>query len=201
MSYDLNVSELSEVENGSLELFMKYRFDKRIKKDSLIQFNPDPLAETISIDSSSLLVEKQAEQINHKEITDTLESIDKNGLLSGKTVLFDNIHYDFNSYSILDGAAKELDELSKLMLDNPEINIQLTSHTDSRGTAEYNLELSSNRALSAKTYLVKKGIKGIRITAIGLGEFKILNQCKDNIECTEEEHNFNRRTEVQIVDY
>ena len=83
-------------------------------------------------------------------------------------------------------------------MDYPSIEIDLVAHTDSRGMSDYNLKLSSERAFSAKAYLVSKGIDGSRIDAIGKGETKLRNECSDGVDCNEEQHQFNSRTEVVI---
>ena len=118
----------------------------------------------------------------------------------GAVIIFDNIYYDYNSYSLTKGAKLELDGLAKNMLTNANLKIQLSAHTDSRGNAEYNLELSEKRALSAKNYLVSKGINPNSIQAVGYGETKLRNHCKDKVYCSEAEHIYNRRTEVKILE-
>jgi hypothetical protein len=75
----------------------------------------------------------------------------------------------------------------------------LGSHTDSRATAEYNIELSQKRAESVVRYLILSGINPARLTAKGYGESKLVNKCADGIPCTEAEHQANRRTEFKIT--
>ncbi len=116
----------------------------------------------------------------------------------GEKVIFDNIYYDYNSSLIRQGAAFELDELAGTMRLNPDINIILESHTDSRGVASYNLQLSINRAEAARKYLTDLGIDEDRITIKGYGESKLRNECADNVPCSDAKHKFNRRTEVVI---
>jgi outer membrane protein OmpA-like peptidoglycan-associated protein len=111
----------------------------------------------------------------------------------------DNIYYDFNMYNIRADAAIQLDKLVKLMNDNPTISIELHSHTDSRGDEEYNMSLSDRRAKSAKAYLIHKGISLERIGSKGFGESKIMNRCKNGVDCTGEEHEQNRRTEFIVT--
>jgi outer membrane protein OmpA-like peptidoglycan-associated protein len=79
------------------------------------------------------------------------------------------------------------------------MEIELLAHTDSRGTPEYNQELSLERAKSAKRYLEQRGISGSRIRAFGSGESEIRNHCTEGVECSDEEHQFNRRTEVKVT--
>lgn len=110
-----------------------------------------------------------------------------------------NIYYDYDDYKILPDAEKDLEKLLDLMNEYPEMEIELSSHTDSRGTKKYNIKLSQKRAESAKNWLVDNGIDAKRIIAKGYGETKILNKCVDGVKCTEEEHRFNRRTEFKII--
>ena len=117
----------------------------------------------------------------------------------GATIVFENIYYDYNSAGIKKGAAAELDALADALLLNANMEVLLISHTDSRGEANYNLMLSEERALSAKQYLKERGIKPSRISIRGSGEKEIRNKCKNGTPCTEEEHKYNRRTEVKIL--
>lgn len=116
----------------------------------------------------------------------------------GKSIVFDQIFYDYNSATIKEGAALELDELAKVMQSKPEMKVKLESHTDSRGTSTYNLQLSINRAEAARTYLINLGIDPARIKIRGWGETKLRNRCTDKVPCKESDHAFNRRTEVFI---
>ncbi len=117
----------------------------------------------------------------------------------GAVIVFDNIYYDYNSDVLTTGAKRELDVLLDVMKNNPNIKIQLSAHTDSRGQAEYNIELSERRALNAKSYLVSKGIPSNQIVAVGYGENQLRNHCADGVQCSEAEHIYNRRTEVKIL--
>lgn len=114
-------------------------------------------------------------------------------------IRLNNIYYDYDDYQILPDAEDDLEKLLDLMNQYPEMIIELSSHTDSRATEKYNIKLSQNRAESAKKWLTKNGIEGKRIVAVGYGETRILNKCKDNVDCTEDEHRLNRRTEFKII--
>lgn len=116
-----------------------------------------------------------------------------------KAIKLENIYYDFDKWNIRPDAAAELDKLVKIMADNPTIWIELGSHTDSRGKDAYNLNLSQKRAESAVEYIISRGIDKNRITAHGYGETQLLNKCSNGVECSEEEHQLNRRTEFKIV--
>jgi outer membrane protein OmpA-like peptidoglycan-associated protein len=117
----------------------------------------------------------------------------------GTVIVLRNIYYDFNKSAIRKGDASELMALAKLMKHYPSMEIELVAHTDSRGESDYNLELSLRRADSAKWFLVNQDIDEQRIKTIGLGETQISNHCQEGVACSEEEHQFNRRTEVRIT--
>jgi outer membrane protein OmpA-like peptidoglycan-associated protein len=87
------------------------------------------------------------------------------------------------------------------MHENPTLKIELGSHTDSRGTVEYNRDLSQRRAQSVVDYLVTRGIARSRMVAKGYGESKLINRCSDGVECSDEEHQANRRTEFMVLEY
>ena len=86
------------------------------------------------------------------------------------------------------------------MIKYPELKIELSSHTDSRGEDTYNLGLSIKRAQAVTDWLTSKGIKPIRLVSKGYGESSLVNHCKNGVECTEEEHKVNRRTEFRIIE-
>lgn len=116
-----------------------------------------------------------------------------------KPIVLENIFYDFDEWFIRPDAAVELDKLAKLLKDNPEIDIELGSHTDSRGSDRYNERLSARRAHAAIQYLIERGIAANRLTWKGYGEKVPVNGCTNGVICTEEEHQQNRRTEFQVT--
>lgn len=117
----------------------------------------------------------------------------------GTVLELENIYYEYNSHLISPGAAAELDELASIMVKDSTMEIELRAHTDSRGSELYNLQLSQRRAQSAKEHLVQAGIDPSRIRTVGLGESQLRNHCSPGVQCTEEEHAFNRRTEVVVI--
>jgi peptidoglycan-associated lipoprotein len=115
-------------------------------------------------------------------------------------IRMNNIYYDYDDDKILPDAESDLNNLYDLMQKYPEMVIELSSHTDSRGDDAYNEDLSQRRAENAKKWLVEKGVDANRIVAKGYGETQILNDCTNNVECSEEEHRRNRRTEFKIIE-
>lgn len=116
-----------------------------------------------------------------------------------KPIVLENIYYDFDKWNIRKDAAIELDKLVKLLNDNPNIEIEMGSHTDSRGTDKYNQILSERRAYAAVQYLEQRGIDPSRLTYQGYGESKPVNKCVNNVPCSEKEHQANRRTEFKVT--
>ena len=127
------------------------------------------------------------------------EDFKLNEVVLNKPIVIENIYYDFDRWDIRADAAIELDKVARLFMDNPDLTFELSSHTDSRATDTYNLVLSDARANSAVDYLIRKGVDPSRIKAKGYGESRPVNQCADGVECTEEEHQANRRTEFRVT--
>lgn len=120
----------------------------------------------------------------------------------GKCIVKINpIYFDFDKANIRPDAVLELDKVVAVMNKYPEIIIEGSSHTDSRGTFKYNKDLSSRRAASTVAYIISKGISSNRIYSKGYGELQLINGCADGVKCSENEHQFNRRTEFEIVNY
>jgi outer membrane protein OmpA-like peptidoglycan-associated protein len=112
--------------------------------------------------------------------------------------LIENIYFDYGKSEIGAEAKSTLNKAIIAMKNNLNLSIEIDAHTDSRGDALYNLTLSDKRANAAKDYLISQGINAKRIAAKGYGENKLLNKCKDGVECTEEEHSQNRRMEFKF---
>lgn len=115
-----------------------------------------------------------------------------------KVFKIENIYYDLDKWFIREDAKPPLDDLVRIMKQYP-ISVELGSHTDSRATFEYNIELSQKRAEAAVRYLTFNGINPMRMTAKGYGETMLGNKCADGVPCTEVEHQANRRTEFKIT--
>jgi len=118
----------------------------------------------------------------------------------GEKFKLENIFYDLNKSTLREESQSSLDKLAEFIIKN-NLKIELSAHTDSRGSNSYNQRLSQARAQSCVDYLISKGVNSYRIKARGYGETQLVNRCKNGVQCTEEEHQENRRTEVKILDY
>lgn len=126
-------------------------------------------------------------------------TIELEKISAGKQFVLDDLYYDLNKYNIRPDAEIVLDKLLKILQDNPEVRIEIGSHTDSRATAKYNDKLSQNRSESVMSYLIGKGISPSRLVAKGYGETQLINQCADGVVCPEVDHQANRRTVIEIL--
>lgn len=110
------------------------------------------------------------------------------------------IFYELGSARLTAESRRIIDQkLLTLMREKPLIRVEISSHTDSRGSAESNMALSQRRAEAVVNYLVSKGIRRDRLVAKGYGETRLKNRCADGVECTEAEHRENRRTEFRVI--
>lgn len=116
-----------------------------------------------------------------------------------KSVNLQNIYYDLGKWDIREDAKPALNDVARVMLENPTLVVEMGSHTDSRDSDKNNLVLSQNRANSAVDYLTSKGIERSRLVARGYGESQLTNDCVDGVTCSEEEHQANRRTTFKVV--
>lgn len=119
--------------------------------------------------------------------------------------VLNNIYYDFDQDVIREDAKPELDKVVKLMYDTPGLQIELRSHTDSRGTDEYNTALAERRAKSAYDYIVSRGGANVNVAndvrPKGYGETQPVNECVDGVPCANAKHQENRRTEFVVIGY
>lgn len=116
-----------------------------------------------------------------------------------KALQLDPIYFDFDKSYIRQDAEIELQKIAFIMKKNPPLKIDVRSHTDSRGEPDYNIRLSSDRAIATINYLVNQGIESNRISGKGYGDTQLINRCVKGVECTETEHELNRRSEFIIV--
>jgi outer membrane protein OmpA-like peptidoglycan-associated protein len=156
--------------------------------------NPGMLLNTLN-ESAETEIEKMGDYIKKIELSE---------IVIGKSIKIENIYFDLDKYNIRPDAAIELDKIVSLMKNNPNLIIELGSHTDCRSSFDYNMKLSNNRAKSSVAYIVSNGISKNRISAKGYGETMLVNDCKCDVvfdikACNEEQHQANRRTEFKIT--
>jgi outer membrane protein OmpA-like peptidoglycan-associated protein len=118
-----------------------------------------------------------------------------------KVIEVKTIYYDFDKFNIRPDAARELDKVVAIMNEYPSLKIELSSHTDTRADNLYNIRLAQRRSRSAYHYLVTRGIDPARLVVNSFGENKLVTDCPDYADCSEEEHQLNRRTEIIILSY
>lgn len=113
----------------------------------------------------------------------------------------ENIYFDFDKYNIRRDAAIELNKIADLLLITyPKMTIEIGSHTDSRGSFKYNEALGIRRANATYEYLLQKGVNPARIKKHeGFGEYNLVNDCKDGVDCSEDAHQLNRRSVFTVL--
>lgn len=111
------------------------------------------------------------------------------------------VYFDLNSSYLTKKSKEILEALALILNNNPQVELKITSYTDSRGKSQYNNWLSKRRVDRTVEYLTKKEIDANRLTSEGYGEENLLNECDDTNYCLEEKHQINRRSEFEIVKY
>lgn len=169
----------------------------QIKEDlnyKVIIEKDDYLSSSISIDNSSA----EGDSIYTNVYLKRLEK--------DKAYSLNNIYYDYDKWELNEGSKRNLDTLYNIMIDNPQIIVEIGSHTDTRGSDSYNYKLSQKRAESCVQYLIDKGISMGKLLARGYGESHLIREdCNGLEDCMKEEngdcpcHQQNRRTEFKIV--
>lgn len=135
-----------------------------------------------------------------KEPGDYSLTVEMDKLSKGKLFTLKNLYYDLNKADIRPDAALVLDEMVRMLHENPDVHLAIGSHTDSRADADYNYNLSLRRSESVVAYLIGKGISSDRLVAKGFGESQLINKCADGVNCPEQEHQANRRTVLEVLD-
>ncbi len=190
--YEFNVDETDSKFTNINKIFLadsKGRIYREIKRNSAgkFQFNLLEIDKTalgdFTVDDPWL----QVLEMKNKQKKDAI-------------TIIENLTYAYGDYKIDAAGFNILDKVITVLNTNKNLNIELSSHTDSRSTDSYNLALSQKRAKACVDYLISKGIDKSRLIAIGYGETKLLNKCNNTTPCSEEEHAINRRTEFKIVE-
>ncbi|WP_348716209.1 OmpA family protein [Tenacibaculum sp. 190130A14a] len=149
-------------------------------------------------DYDNSIIEIRTKETNEEEI---IANFELKSLIVEDQIVINPIYFSFDKYEIRKDAAYELENVVAVMSNHPEMVIKIESHTDSRGLKDYNRWLSDMRAKATRDYIVSRGIAPERIeSAIGYGEDQLLNDCNEaRKECSEEEHQKNRRSYFYII--
>lgn len=179
------------------------------KKDGSYEFKRDLecdyelIAMKDDFGSSSEIIEKSVRKKlfgkKVKKPTFSLNLFDTKLYRVGDVIKLENIYYESHSFKIRENAKKDLDKLVNTLKKYPNMIIEVSSHTDTRGNAIANLRLSESRAKEVFKYITTRGIDKARVKSVGKGESEPLNACSDGVQCTEAEHQRNRRTEFKIL--
>lgn len=114
-------------------------------------------------------------------------------------LLIRSFHFDSEKTLIRNDASAQLDKIIEIMMLYPELEVQLTFHADSRGTDQFNLDLSRRRSEEVMKYLSRTGLDKARMHSTFVGESQLLNDCGDLADCDELQHQLNRTTEVKFI--
>ena len=159
------------------------------KKKLEVEYVEDPWLKVLQLKTKSA---KENHAINESNIA----SKDSKG--ENTITIVENIYYNTGEFEVSPEVSKILDKLIEIMKKDTLLVVQIGSHTDSRASEDYNFKLSVQRATTAVDYIIKNGIASRRVTGKGYGESRLINKCADGVECSEEEHAKNRRTEFKI---
>lgn len=210
----LAVTTYERLENGTIvplaDVDVHYHTNVEGNPFSIAQFSPGVYYATVDCDTKFLVngaktgyfSTEQEVETKCKTMNDTaFVQLILEKIVLNKPILIENIYYDYDKWNIRPDAAVELEKIVELLVENPQIIIELGSHTDCRGNDKYNEDLSQKRAVSAVDYIIGRGISKDRITAKGYGEKILVNKCDDGVQCSEEEHQMNRRTEFKVIGF
>jgi outer membrane protein OmpA-like peptidoglycan-associated protein len=111
----------------------------------------------------------------------------------------ENIYYDLAKYNLVTESEIVLDKVLLILKANPNVKLEVISHTDSQGDDSGNLKLSENRSNSVIEYLVNKGVNKSKLKGVGKGELEIRNRCANGVQCSDKEQEYNRRTEFKFI--
>ncbi|CDF78932.1 OmpA/MotB family protein [Formosa agariphila KMM 3901] len=198
-----------------------YRFidEKELsrKNQKLLALQEELALEQIKIEDSIALVNQQQEealllaQQAAKQKEDEAEQarlvqleqdkLEAKNMVQGEIDSLENLYFAFDSYQLTNTSKTELNKLIGILNTYPEITLEITSHTDSRGSRAYNQTLSESRLKSTLDYLFDNSIDEDRIEGKAFGEDQLINSCNDGTKCSEEMHKANRRSEINIVKF
>jgi len=201
---DVSFTELKSNDKGYARIRLKKNVYYKVEslcdvcETEIVFFKPSLHGKVLNI-TLQPSDEEETVETDDSEMTDVEAETLLGDTQAGSVYVLENLYYDYDSDKIILSEKNDLDILATKMKENPDLRILLESHTDSRGSDAYNVILSKKRATNAKEYLVSKGVNPKKILTKGLGESRLRNHCKNGVPCSEEDHRYNRRTEVIIL--
>ncbi len=193
VAYDINISDLAVVSRygSGFEIGVKYSYAASKYFRKTVDFPRIFLKPKAEV--------KKPQNAELKEIELKKKDIKKEDVKRDHPIVLKDIFFEYDKAEIPLESKSELIQLLRLLNKNKDIIIEISSHTDCRGSDKYNLALSQRRAEAINKWFTDRGIDSDRIKAKGYGETRLLNHCKDGVQCTESEHKVNRRTEFVII--
>ena len=203
MQHAVGVAYRFEVEKGlsrkgkeKLALLKEMEEEQQRVQDSIAKAD-----EEARLLAEHLQREKEAAELAAAEKAKKDAEDARRAALQNKINALGNVYFKLNSSYLTNQDKELLDKLVGIMDSEPNLMIEVTAHTDSRGTSAYNQWLSERRAERTVAYVTSKGISEERIRQKGFGETQLVNECEDGVYCTEEKHSQNRRSEFSILRY
>jgi outer membrane protein OmpA-like peptidoglycan-associated protein len=171
---------------------LKRLAEEKARAEAEVKANAERLArEALEKEAERKRQEQEQEQARSATVQDSLRSL---GFELGRTFEIKNILYAFDRADLLPQSLIELDKIIDILNRFPNLHLEISSHTDSRGSDAYNLDLAKRRAQSVVQYLLSNGVAAKRLVSESFGESKL----KIKFAQTEEEHQQNRRTEFRL---
>ncbi len=200
VTVELFDEDLTKIDSMITDVDGKYKFTLECEKKYIVRVSKDDYETTEERFQAGSEFEKNFQLPVKIEEGENL-GIEKAGMGDDLSDLLqlDPIYFDLDKTNIRKDAEVELQKVLAVLKKYPSMKIDIRSHTDSRGSDSYNLSLSDRRAQSTVNYLVNNGISSARVTGKGYGETQLINNCDDEIDCTEQEHALNRRSEFIIL--
>ncbi|QDO95723.1 OmpA family protein [Formosa sediminum] len=163
----------------------------------------DSIADANKANAEAVLLAKQQAEAAEKERLALIEKekAEKKNKIQGEIDNLDSIYFAFDSSNLTTTSKTVLNNLLSILNTYPELTLEITSHTDSRGSAAYNQVLSEKRLKSTLDYLLNNGIEKNRIEGKAFGESRLINRCDENTKCTEDMHKENRRSEIHVIEF
>ena len=179
-----------------------YKFGIKTLDDGAYSFIGQPNTKySFSLKKHKYFSEKNILQTDDRKSGEVIHDGQLEEIVIGKPMKLKDIHFDLAKWNIREDASIELDKFTNQLEDNPSIIVELSTHTDCRGSDPYNLDLSDKRAKSSAKYVIDHGIPNERLVGKGYGETKLLNKCDDGVRCTADEHQVNRRAEFMVTGF